>query len=65
MVQVEAKDPATGATYYYNQHTGATQWERPLELLPSTTSIAPPQPPMMPPKEEWIETLDETSGMYQ
>lgn len=59
---VEAKDPATGATYYYNQHTGATQWERPLELLPSTTSIAPPQPPMMPPKEEWIETLDETSG---
>ncbi|KAF8063128.1 hypothetical protein N665_1184s0016 [Sinapis alba] len=51
---VDAKDPATGATYYYNQHTRTCQWERPLEL-PSTTSIAPP-------KEEWIETLDETSG---
>ncbi|KAF3556841.1 hypothetical protein F2Q69_00017804 [Brassica cretica] len=56
---VDAKDPATGATYYYNQHTGATQWERPLEL-PSTTSSAPLP---MPPKEEWIETLDETSAL--
>ncbi|KAJ0259413.1 Uncharacterized protein HA466_0057720 [Hirschfeldia incana] len=56
---VDVKDPTTGATYYYNQHTGATQWERPIEL-PSTTSSAPP-PPMLP-KEEWIETLDETSG---
>ncbi|CAN7062860.1 unnamed protein product [Brassica rapa subsp. trilocularis] len=52
---VDAKDPATGATYYYNQHTGATQWERPLEL-PSSAPLP------MPPKEEWIETLDETSG---
>ncbi|CAH8371524.1 unnamed protein product [Eruca vesicaria subsp. sativa] len=55
---VDAKDPASGATYYYNQHTGATQWERPLELPPTVSSAPPP----LPPKEEWIETLDETSG---
>uniref|UniRef100_A0A1J3IE88 Polyglutamine-binding protein 1 n=2 Tax=Noccaea caerulescens TaxID=107243 RepID=A0A1J3IE88_NOCCA len=54
---VDAKDPASGATYYYNQQTGKTQWERPLELTP-TAITAPP----LPPREEWIETLDETSG---
>ncbi|KAG7569993.1 WW domain [Arabidopsis thaliana x Arabidopsis arenosa] len=54
---VDAKDPASGATYYFNQHTGKCQWERPVELF-YTTSNAPP----VPPKEEWIETLDEASG---
>ncbi|CAA7017977.1 unnamed protein product [Microthlaspi erraticum] len=54
---VDARDPSTGATYYYNQQTGKTQWERPLEPTP-TASIAPP----LAPREEWIETLDETSG---
>ncbi|KFK36956.1 hypothetical protein AALP_AA4G194400 [Arabis alpina] len=54
---VDVKDPASGATYYFNQHTGTTQWERPLELPPATSNVPP-----VPPKEEWIETLDETSG---
>ncbi|CAH2058575.1 unnamed protein product [Thlaspi arvense] len=54
---VDVKDPASGATYYYNQHTGTCQWERPLELSSTTLSA-----PTLPPKEEWIETLDETSG---
>lgn len=57
-IQVDAKDPASGATYYYNQQTGKTQWERPFELTP-TALTAPP----LAPREEWIETLDETSGM--
>ncbi|XP_010505864.1 PREDICTED: polyglutamine-binding protein 1-like [Camelina sativa] len=51
---VDARDPASGATYYYNQHTGTCQWERPVELSSTT--------PSLPPKEDWIETLDETSG---
>ncbi|KAL5546829.1 hypothetical protein UlMin_006516 [Ulmus minor] len=32
---VEAKDPASGAFYYYNESTGKSQWERPVET--STT----------------------------
>lgn len=51
-IQVDVKDPASGATYYYNQQTGTCQWERPVKLS------APP----VPPREEWIETLDEASG---
>ncbi|KAL1220122.1 hypothetical protein V5N11_035055 [Cardamine amara subsp. amara] len=54
---VDAKDPASGVTYYYNQQTGTCQWERPVELSSTTSSASP-----LPPKEEWIETLDETSG---
>ncbi|CAN8317776.1 unnamed protein product [Cochlearia groenlandica] len=54
---VDARDPASGATYYYNQQTGTCQWERPLEISPTPLSMPP-----FPPKEEWIETLDETSG---
>jgi len=57
-IQVDAKDPASGATYYYNQHTGTCQWERPVELSYATSSA----PPVLP-KEEWIETFDEASGM--
>jgi polyglutamine-binding protein 1 len=55
---VDAKDPASGATYYYNQHTGTCQWERPVELSYATSSA----PPVLS-KEEWIETFDEASGM--
>nr|AAM64998.1 unknown [Arabidopsis thaliana] len=54
---VDAKDPASGATYYYNQHTGTCQWERPVELSYATSSA----PPVLS-KEEWIETFDEASG---
>ncbi|ESQ37148.1 hypothetical protein EUTSA_v10002504mg [Eutrema salsugineum] len=54
---VDAKDPATGATYYYNQHTGTCQWEKPLDISSNFS-----RPPPLPPQEEWVETLDETSG---
>ncbi|KAL9675262.1 hypothetical protein QQ045_003463 [Rhodiola kirilowii] len=57
---VEAKDPVSGVPYYYNQHTGKTQWEKPSEVFISPQSSLP-----VPVSEEWVETLDETSGrMY-
>ncbi|KAI3976623.1 hypothetical protein MKX01_008481 [Papaver californicum] len=53
---VEAKDPATCSSYYYNETTGKTQWEIPSENFDTT------QPPYLSPQQDWIETLDETSG---
>ncbi|GMH28306.1 hypothetical protein Nepgr_030149 [Nepenthes gracilis] len=57
---VEAKDPETGAAYYYNESTGMSQWERPVEA--SLNSQAPSAAPL---PEDWMETIDETTGqMY-
>ncbi|EXC30739.1 Polyglutamine-binding protein 1 [Morus notabilis] len=53
---VEAKDPASGVSYYYNETTGNSQWKRPVE----TSSIV--QPPIQPLPEDWIMALDETTG---
>ncbi|XP_062166602.1 uncharacterized protein LOC133872942 isoform X2 [Alnus glutinosa] len=53
---VEARDPASGASYYYNNYTGKSQWVRPVETSitqnPSLSSFA----------EGWIEAFDETTG---
>ncbi|KAJ4706759.1 Polyglutamine-binding protein 1 [Melia azedarach] len=67
---VEAKDPASGASYYYNESTGKSQWERPVETSsatgkrqlerPAETSSSVPTPPSL--SEDWIEAVDETSG---
>ncbi|KAJ6408427.1 hypothetical protein OIU84_011692 [Salix udensis] len=54
---VEAKDPASGASYYYHGSTGKTQWERPTDM-PSTTWTPSPLPHL----EDWVETLDENTG---
>lgn len=54
---VEARDPASGALYYYNETTGTTQWERPADVstaLPSASKIPLP--------EFWQESVDEISG---
>lgn len=53
----EAKDPSTGSIYYYNENTGKTQWENPIESAPvsqSSTSL------LLPP--DWLEALDDTTG---
>lgn len=55
---MEANDPANGASYYYNENTGKTQWERPSEM-PSTTQTVSPLPLL----EDWVEAFDEASGM--
>ncbi|KAK9106172.1 hypothetical protein Scep_023016 [Stephania cephalantha] len=52
---VEALDPATGSTYYYNQSTGKSQWERPIE----SSSIAKPSSS---PSPDWNEAIDQTTG---
>lgn len=54
---VEAKDPASGASYYYNESTGKSQWERPVET--SSRAQTPSHLSLM---EDWIEAVDETSG---
>lgn len=56
--QVEATDPASGALYYYNKTTGKTQWEKPAK----TSSVTPLQSPLSL-AEDWVEALDETTGM--
>ncbi|CAL1352273.1 unnamed protein product [Linum trigynum] len=53
----EAKDPTTGVPYYYNERTGVTQWERPLETPPTKQG---PLPLALP--GNWVETVDETTG---
>lgn len=55
---MEAKDPASGAPYYYNESTGKTQWERPGEASPTIV-----QTPLLPPLEDWVESVDETTGI--
>lgn len=50
-----AKDTATGNTYYFNKHTGETQWQRPASpvvgkpqaaALPATDPAIDPAPPV-------------------
>ncbi|XP_043699719.1 uncharacterized protein LOC122650371 isoform X2 [Telopea speciosissima] len=54
---VEAKDPGSGSVYYYNESTGKSQWEIPVE------SATVPQSPMpLPLPQDWEEALDETTG---
>ena len=33
-------DPATGATYYYNEQTGQSQWEPPVSVAPAAAAVA-------------------------
>ncbi|PRQ45719.1 putative WW domain-containing protein [Rosa chinensis] len=54
---VAAKDPASGALYYFNEATGRSQWEKPAE-----TSSNTPLPSPLSLQEDWVEALDETTG---
>ncbi|KAI4300939.1 hypothetical protein L6164_034265 [Bauhinia variegata] len=54
---VEARDPATGSSYYYNESTGKSQWQRPQDA-----SLTMQSTPSLPLPENWMETLDETTG---
>lgn len=54
---VEARDPNSGSSYYYNTKTGQTQWGHPSELAtyqqPTTFSPLP---------QDWQEALDDSTG---
>ncbi|XP_010256838.1 PREDICTED: uncharacterized protein LOC104596944 isoform X2 [Nelumbo nucifera] len=54
---VEAKDPASGSIYYYNENTGQSQWESPIESANSAQS-----PSVLPLPPYWQEAIDETTG---
>lgn len=51
---VEAKDPATGSSYFYNDKTGESQWECPSD----SASCATPLPLL----QDWQEALDAATG---
>lgn len=56
---MEARDPATGSAYYYNESMGTSQWERPQAKAPDNQP-----PPSSPLPENWIEAVDETTGVH-
>ncbi|XP_011621136.1 uncharacterized protein LOC18428068 [Amborella trichopoda] len=59
---VEAKDSASGSVYYYNESSGKSQWERPVE---SAMHRQPPElpcpsiPTLLP---DWEEAIDDSTG---
>lgn len=55
-----AKDPASGALYYFNETTGKSQWEKPAETISYT-----PRPSPLSLPEDWVEAFDETTGMLK
>ncbi|RRT52518.1 hypothetical protein B296_00035294 [Ensete ventricosum] len=57
---VEAKDPATGSSYFYNEKTGESQWEHPsVNGSCKLDSFRPPLP------EDWVEATDVSTGMLK
>jgi polyglutamine-binding protein 1 len=47
--------------YYYNEITGKTQWERPVEMV---ILPPPPPPPSLPPlPQDWEEAIENTTGV--
>ncbi|URD72506.1 WW domain [Musa troglodytarum] len=54
---VEAKDPATGSSYFYNEKTGESQWEHPsANGTCKLDSLRPSLP------EDWVEATDDSTG---
>ncbi|ONK81708.1 uncharacterized protein A4U43_C01F32070 [Asparagus officinalis] len=54
---VEAKDPASGSSYFYNEKTGQTQWEYPGETACSQQNTPSSSLP-----EDWEEAVDDSTG---
>ncbi|KAK1361409.1 Poly-glutamine tract-binding protein [Heracleum sosnowskyi] len=54
---IETCDPASGSLYYYNQKSGKSQWERPVE---ASLNSEPPSSSPLP--ADWQVLFDETTG---
>lgn len=54
---IEARDPASGSLYYYNENSGTSQWERPTNAAPMFPAASHSELP-----EDWQEVVDETTG---
>ncbi|KAL1820238.1 hypothetical protein ACET3Z_015107 [Daucus carota] len=54
---IEACDPASGSLYYYNEKSGISQWERPVD---SSLNLEPPASSPVP--ADWQVLYDETTG---
>ncbi|KAG6493553.1 hypothetical protein ZIOFF_048545 [Zingiber officinale] len=54
---IEAKDPATGSSYYYNEKTGERQWEIPSAN--DSYKVALSQHPL---PDDWQEAIDNSTG---
>ncbi|XP_077220695.1 WW domain-containing protein isoform X2 [Tasmannia lanceolata] len=54
---VEAKDPASGSVYFYNENTGKSQWESPVES--ASSSFPPCISPLL---QDWVEAMDDGTG---
>uniref|UniRef100_A0A1D1YSS0 Polyglutamine-binding protein 1 n=2 Tax=Anthurium amnicola TaxID=1678845 RepID=A0A1D1YSS0_9ARAE len=53
----EAKDPASGCTYYYNENTGESKWDCPTECSASSQL-----PVLQSLSDGWEEMLDNSTG---
>ncbi|KAA8538402.1 hypothetical protein F0562_028052 [Nyssa sinensis] len=54
---IETKDPASGALYYYNESSGKSQWERPVEAAVNSEPTS-----RLPLPKDWLEAFDEATG---
>ncbi|EPS72040.1 hypothetical protein M569_02718 [Genlisea aurea] len=55
---IESVDPGSGATYYYNESLGKSQWERPTDAVPT------PNPAFTGGSlGDWMEAFDGTTGV--
>ncbi|WOK92508.1 hypothetical protein Cni_G01199 [Canna indica] len=54
---IEAKDPASGSSYFYNEKTGERQWEHPGANV--SCQVALNQPPF---PDDWQEAVDNSTG---
>lgn len=54
---------STGRTYYLNEYTKATQWEKPEPVPPGQVSLLASSGPFSSPQEAWGRDLEDTRSL--